>query len=97
MNEFRVYYDTDCRVLFYTTETPDGQYITITREQYCIGRPDAIVKNGQLIYTHLASTVARYQKKLSGDIRTSKYDINILSEDDADTVFWELTIHDINS
>ena len=46
--EFRLYYDDDGKVLFYTCEKPEGKYITIDRLTFAQARPDLRVIDGKL-------------------------------------------------
>lgn len=91
--EFRLYYDINGKVVTYTTENISGNYILITREQFAEARPDVIVKNNKLIYTHLKKHVEKLVKSNSGT-KTSKYDVNILTDDNVDYAFWEEMINE---
>jgi hypothetical protein len=91
--EFRLYYDVNGKAVTYTTENISGNYILITREQFAEARPDVIVKNNKLIYTHLKKHVEKLVKSNSGT-KTSKYDVNILTDDTVDYVFWEEMINE---
>lgn len=91
--EYRLYYTDDGRVKQYSVVKLDGPYIVITREQYAEGRLDAIVKNGKLVYTHKQSHVRRLARSSTG-VRTSKYDVNILSND-SDSVYWDIEHNEI--
>jgi len=47
--EYRVYYDpSNGAVLFYTSDQPEGSYISITPEEYTLGRYDMRVVKGKL-------------------------------------------------
>lgn len=87
LTEYKVYYTEDGKVITYTTETLQGQYILITKDQYDQARPDALVKNGKLVYTHINSHIIRLNRNPSEGIPTSKYDINII-EDSPNSVYW---------
>jgi hypothetical protein len=91
--EFRLYYDINGKVVTYTTENISGDYILITREQFAEARPDVIVKNNKLIYTHLKKHVEKLVKSNNGT-KTSKYDVNILTDDNIDYAFWEEMINE---
>lgn len=94
--EFRLYYDDDGKVITYSTENiPNKNYIVITREQFAEARPDVVVKNNKFVYTHLKKHVEKLVKSTTGT-KTSKYDVNILTNDDVDFTFWKEVINDIN-
>jgi DNA mismatch repair ATPase MutL len=92
--EFRVYYDDSGKVLTYTSEKLSGNYLIITKEQYSEARADAVVKDGQLHHTHIVSHVYKLTRNSTDGVKTSKYDINILS-DTGDTTFWNYTAYEI--
>ncbi len=79
--EFRVYYKTDGSIITYTTENIPGNYIVITPLQYAEARPDALVIDGQLTYTHTVSHVSKLEKNKTSGVKTSKYDISVISSD----------------
>jgi hypothetical protein len=91
--EFRLYYDGDGQVVTYTTEKLEGQYIVITRDQYNEARGDVLVKDGKLCYTHKTTHIGKYTKNIQDGVRTSKYDINILC--DENFVYWKYEQHEI--
>jgi hypothetical protein len=80
--EFRVYHDGDGKILFYSMEQLDENYIVIDRQQYLEGRTDQIVKNGKLESINQPRKIQKYQRNLNGEITTSKYDINVLVDGD---------------
>lgn len=87
LTEYKVYYDSEGKVITYTTEKIDGQYILINKEQFDQARPDAIVKKGKLVYTHTMSHVIRLNRNSSQGVSVSKYDINII-DNSTDSVYW---------
>lgn len=79
--EFRAYYKEDGSIITYTTEDLPGDYIVITSDQYAEARPDARVLDGLLTYTHRRSHVSKLTKNKTGGIKTSKYDISVISDE----------------
>ena len=53
-----------------------------------------MVKNNKLVYTHLKKHVEKLVKSTAGT-KTSKYDVNILTNDDVDFTFWKEVMNDI--
>lgn len=92
-NEFRLYYDEKGNVITYTCEKLPGNYIVVTKEQYNEARNDAVVKDGILTYTHKTTHCTKYVKNKVEGIKTSKYDINILT----DNIFncWKIQTYEI--
>lgn len=78
--QYRLYYAADGSVLTYSVEELPGNFIVITREQYAEARSDVIVANGKLIYTHANKQFWKLTKTQDPGVKTSKYDICILSE-----------------
>lgn len=84
--EYRVYYDMDGSIITYTTEKLPGDYIIITQNQFAEARSDARVINDKLIMPHKTKVAFKMVKNLSSGVKTSKYDINVLT--DIDYVYW---------
>lgn len=97
MYEYRLYYDDAGNPIRYSMQSLEGNYITVTRDQYVAARMDIVVRNREIISKRNFRRVAVYEKNSSG-IKTSKYDINILLSDDdvAEHNFWKLTEYDLN-
>lgn len=75
--EFRLYYDSKGKVLFYTCEKPEGNYLVIDSLTYAIGNPNVMVKNGKIVEKEYKKTISRYHKSTKG-IKTSDFDISII-------------------
>lgn len=91
--EFRLYYDEQGKVITYTSENLSGNYLVITKEQYNEARNDVLVKDGKIIYTHKTTHIMKYTKNLARGIQTSKYDINVITENDS--IFYEYIAYEI--
>lgn len=91
--EYRVYYDSDGKIITYTTELLDGDSVVITREQYSEARHDAKVIDGQLTMTNRISHVYKLARSTEG-VRTSKYDVGVISDDENDQ-YWSVTANEI--
>jgi hypothetical protein len=93
--EFRLYYDENGKVITYSTENiPNKNYIVITKEQFAEARSDVLVKNNKFVYTHLKKHVEKLVRGSAGT-KTSKYDVNIITTNDTDYVFWTEAINDL--
>ncbi len=91
--EYRAYYDKDGKIITYTTEKIDGDYIIITSGQYAESRHDARVIDGNLTYTHRRSHVLKLVKSNSG-VGTNKYDISVI-QDDGDSTYYTTRAYEI--
>lgn len=92
--EFRVYYRDDGSIISYTTENIEGKYIVITPEQYAQARHDAKVVGDKLIYTHRRSHVSKLVRNKTEGIKTSKYDISVIS-DGNDSTYYTIQAYEI--
>jgi hypothetical protein len=94
---YKVYYDAEGKVITYTTEDLPGNYLEITHEQYLNARHDAIVVNGQLEYTHLATNVFRMTATPNGEYRVSSKNMMIIADDDdQDYILHSLKVYRID-
>jgi hypothetical protein len=91
--EYRAYYDSEGKIITYTTEKIDGDYITITGDQYAECRHDARVIGGKLVYSNGRSHVLKLIKSNAG-IGTSKYDISVI-EDNGDITYYTTQAYEI--
>lgn len=94
--ELRLYYDTDGKIITYTCENLPGEYIVVTPQQFAEARPDALVKNGKLVYTHRLSHVTKLTSAQTG-IKTSHWDINIVVEPEQEGCFWDISVNEVQS
>lgn len=93
--EFKLYYDVNGKVITYTTENlPNQNFIIITKEQFAEARPDVLVIDEKLIYQNSKRQVCKLEISDSGT-KTSKYDINILTDDDENFVYWKIVVNDV--
>lgn len=46
--EFRLYYDSEGKVLFYTCDKPEGNFIIVDKETFAIGNPHVIIIDGKI-------------------------------------------------
>jgi len=92
--EFRVYYDKNGAILFYSMENLPGNYLVITSEQYAASRYDYVVRNGKLINS---KRIFHKMKKTPDGVVSCKYDISIIpSKDDTDIVKWSQVSNEID-
>ena len=75
--EFRLYYDDKGKVLFYSCEKPEGNYIVIDATTYAIGRPDLRVIDGKVSVAALSLVVSKLMPNSEGVI-CAEEDISIV-------------------
>jgi hypothetical protein len=57
--EFRLYYDEQGKVLFYTCEKPEGNYVVVDAVTYAEGRPDIRIVDGKISTVAQGSVVCK--------------------------------------
>jgi len=94
--EFRLYYDDKGKVLFYSCEKLEGNYIVIDATTYSIGRPDLRVIDGK-ISTAVPSLVVSKLMPNSEGIACTEEDISIVvdKKDKGKTINWNLITYEL--
>lgn len=94
--EFRLYYDEAGRVICYTCEKLEGNYLVIDSSTYAEGRPDIRVVDGRLAAGVSATVVSRLVPGSPG-IRCAAEDFNIVVDDDyqGPTITWKLKTYEL--
>jgi hypothetical protein len=91
--EFRLYYDEKGKVITYTTENLEGNYVVISKEQYSESRFDVIVNSGK-IYRSERESVAYVLKTHDYDgVPCSPHDINIVVDENVKHSKWKIEIN----
>ena len=76
--EFRLYYDEKGKILFYTSEKPEGNYIVIDALTYAEGRPDLRVVDGRISTVNQGSVVSKLVQDKSEGVECSIEDVSIV-------------------
>lgn len=94
--EFRLYYDSEGKVLFYTCEKPEGNYIIIDNITFAAKRYDVRVIDGKVVKYTPGIILTKYYESTRG-ITTSADDISILVADaeQTKTMKWKLTTNEL--
>ena len=88
--ELRVYYDDMGKILFYTCEKPEGNYLVIDTQVYAEGRPDLRVVDGKLVKIAQRVVVTKLVHSTEGTPCAAE-DISIVVDTDTpDRKFWQL-------
>lgn len=91
--EYRLYYNASGKVITYSTEKLNYDFIVITKEQYSEARSDVLVKDKKIIRTDNQINTYVLQKSTEG-ISCSKYDVNIIDVSN-NSQRWKLVTHEI--
>jgi len=93
--EFRLYYNNDGSVRFYTCEKPEGEYIVIDALEYAIGKMDIKVVDG-VIVRNTESVFAQLVEAIDG-VSCAKQDVSIIVTDEyTDTTNWDVKIYTVS-
>lgn len=90
--EFRLYYDDDGKVLFYTCDKPEGNYITIDSDTYFQSRFDIKVISQEIVSVFDKQVISKLVPNGQG---TSCYseDVSIVY-DGTNSKKWSVTINE---
>jgi len=90
--EYRLYFDQNGKVLFYTCEKPEGNYIVIDKDTYANGRFDIKIMDGKIF--------SIYDKKIISKLVLNDAGTSCLA-DDVSVIFsgnnskkWKLKIYE---
>ena len=86
--EFRLYYDENGSVLFYTCEKPEGNYIVIDNETYLACRYDVKVVDNKIVSMYNKSIITKLVPSDDG-ISCYEGDISII-HDGTNSQKWKL-------
>lgn len=93
--EFRLYYDESGKVLCYTCEKLEGNYIVIDAATFAQGRPDVRVINGKISQVSPNAIISKLMPDEIG-ISCSDQDISVIVNiNDENKMFWKLNTYEI--
>lgn len=92
--EYRLYYDDMGKVICYTTENREGNYIVITKEQYSESRMDVYISEGKIFTTHRRKHLFKMTRSTDGQ-KCSIDDVSIIVDDNSPYKYWKLQIYEI--
>lgn len=96
--EFRLYYDDQGKVLFYTCEKPEGNYIIVDAITFAAARPDVRVVDGKLSTVNSNLVIAKLMPDADEGIECALEDISIVasSKDKIKKQKWKLNVYELN-
>lgn len=93
--EFRLYYDDNGNVLFYSGEKPEGKYIVIDTQTFAEARLDIRVINGNIIRNSNITQVYKLKPTTEG-VLTHIEDVTlILDSNETEGTYWKLEQKDL--
>lgn len=94
--EFRLYYEKDTgKVVCYTCEKLEGDYIIIDAVTYAQARPDIRVINGKISTVQNHCVVSKLMPNDSEGQICEAEDISIISIDTVKTIKWKLNTYEL--
>lgn len=95
--EFRLYYDEQGKVLFYTCEKPEGNYIVIDALTFAEGRPDIRVIDGRISTVNPAFIVTKLMPDEKEGTVTAFEDVSIIvtGKTKVKTQKWKLRTYEL--
>lgn len=90
--EFRLYYDDKGKVVCYTCEKLEGQYIVIDSLTFAEARPDVHVVDGKLVRAGTGAVISKLYPSTEG-IMCEKEDISIVTNKDGQ--YWKLKTYEL--
>lgn len=93
MLEFRLYYDENGELLFYTCEKPEGKYIIIDTQTYAECRSDIKIIDGKIVKKNNSSILRKLVPAEKGlgiysGIKCASIDVNIIAQNTLDFIVW---------
>ena len=95
--EFRLYYDDKGKVLFYTCEKPEGNYIIVDATTYAAGRPDLRVIDGKISTAIPSLVVSKLMPNETDGVSCVAEDISIIATSDykGEHIKWKLNTYEL--
>ena len=97
--EFRLYYNETGKVICYTCEKIDGNYIVIDASIYAAGRPDVRVIDGKISNLSECVVVAKLMPDSHDGQSCSIEDVSIVVSEDyiGDMIKWKLNTYELRN
>lgn len=96
--EFRLYYDDQGKVLFYTCEKPEGNYIIVDAVTFASARPDIRVVDGRISTVNTNLVIAKLMPDEIEGIESALEDVSIVvnSKDKVKKQKWKVNVYELN-
>lgn len=94
--EFRLYYDEDGKVLFYTCDKPEGNFVTVDRQTFVEARNDLRIIDGRISRVKPNQIISKLMPDSEGTICAAEDISFILSDEDkVESKTWKLRIYEL--
>lgn len=95
--EFRLYYDDKGKVVTYTCDKLEGNYIVIDAQTYAEGRPDVRVLDGKIVRISNNAVVSKLVPSNEGQL-CAKDDLSIIittKDKNIEKQYWKLKTYEL--
>jgi len=93
--EFRLYYDDLGKIICYTGEKLEGNYIVIDAMTFAESRQDIRVIDGRIVKDSSNATIVRLTPSDSGHLcATEDLSIIVTNDDAIEKQYWKLTVYE---
>lgn len=94
--EFRLYYDDKGRVITYTCDKPEGNYIVIDAMTFAAARPDVRVIDGKISTVHPNAVVSKLMPQEEG-VACPEEDVSIIADEKykGKTTKWKMVTYEL--
>ena len=94
--EFRLYYDKETgKVISYTCDKPEGNFIIIDSITYAQARPDVRVINGKISTVQNHCVVSKLMPSESEGQICEAEDISVISTGESNIIRWKLNTYEL--
>lgn len=96
--EFRLYYDEQGKVICYTCEKLEGNFVVIDANTFAEGRPDIRVVDGKISKINPHSVISKLKPNSEQGITCAQEDISIVVDEnyDGNITLWKLVTNEYN-
>lgn len=93
--EFRLYYDESGKVITYSCEKLEGQYILVDAQTFAEARPDVRVVNGKIVSAISRLIISKLKPSDNGTATTAE-DISIIADENTkEIITWKVNLHEL--
>lgn len=95
--EFRLYYDSEGNVLFYTCDKPEGNFITVDKETFAAANPHVRVINGKISRASVNQMFCKLVPDDIDGILCAADDISLIIDesDDVESTRWKFKVYEL--
>jgi hypothetical protein len=93
--EFRLYYDDAGKVICYTCEKLEGNFIVIDSTTYAQARPDIRIIDGKISTVSNHCIVSKLMPHITQGIDCEELDVSVVANSDVGITKWKLNTYEL--